>query len=183
MAREHVEFMVVPFMDKDGVEDGDQGKNRRPHDHNRDYVQMLYPAVREVTQRVPGWSEGKLAMAIDLHCPHIRGPHNEVIYCVGGRDPENWERVTKFSTILEDVCAGPLPYRAADNLPFGAAWNTGTDDPKLQSFSGWAAALPGMRVATTIETPYANAAGQEVTADAARALGHDVARAIKTYLE
>jgi len=33
--REHVEFLVVPFVDKDGVEDGDQGKNRRPHDHNR----------------------------------------------------------------------------------------------------------------------------------------------------
>jgi hypothetical protein len=33
----HVEFLVVPFVDKDGVEEGDQGKNRRPHDHNRDY--------------------------------------------------------------------------------------------------------------------------------------------------
>ena len=30
-------FYVLPFVDLDGVEDGDQGKNRAPHDHNRDY--------------------------------------------------------------------------------------------------------------------------------------------------
>jgi len=34
---ENVELLVVPFVDKDGVEKGDQGKNRRPRDHNRDY--------------------------------------------------------------------------------------------------------------------------------------------------
>lgn len=35
--RERVQFIIVPFVDLDGVEDGDQGKNRRPHDHGRDY--------------------------------------------------------------------------------------------------------------------------------------------------
>ncbi len=29
-------LFAVPFVDKDGVEEGDQGKNRKPHDHNRD---------------------------------------------------------------------------------------------------------------------------------------------------
>ena len=28
--RENTEFMIIPFMDKDGVEDGDQGKARIP---------------------------------------------------------------------------------------------------------------------------------------------------------
>ena len=36
--RENVEVIVIPFMDKDGVEEGDQGKYRRPRDHNRDYI-------------------------------------------------------------------------------------------------------------------------------------------------
>ncbi len=59
--REHVEFLVVPFMDKDGVEDGDQGKNRRPHDHNRDYLgESIYPEVAAWRAFVPGWSEGRL---------------------------------------------------------------------------------------------------------------------------
>ena len=34
---EGYEFFVVPMTDFDGVCDGDQGKNRIPHDHNRDY--------------------------------------------------------------------------------------------------------------------------------------------------
>ena len=35
--REAFEVFAVPFADRDGVVDGDQGKNRRPHDHARDY--------------------------------------------------------------------------------------------------------------------------------------------------
>ncbi|MFV0268710.1 MAG: M14 family zinc carboxypeptidase [Draconibacterium sp.] len=34
--REGTEFLIIPFMDKDGVENGEQGKNRVPRDHNRD---------------------------------------------------------------------------------------------------------------------------------------------------
>ena len=106
--REHVEFMVVPLVDKDGVEDGDQGKNRKPHDHNRDYIQTIYPSVREITRRVPDWSQGKLAITFDLHCPHIRGPHNEVIYFVGGRDAAIWKRATSSQpsskTFAHDRC-------------------------------------------------------------------------------
>ena len=33
-----VAVAAIPFVDKDGVEAGDQGKNRKPHDHNRDYA-------------------------------------------------------------------------------------------------------------------------------------------------
>ena len=44
--RDNADCVFVPFMDKDGVENGDQGKNRRPHDHNRDYVTGIYTSVR-----------------------------------------------------------------------------------------------------------------------------------------
>ncbi|MBQ6011409.1 MAG: hypothetical protein IJL17_22960, partial [Kiritimatiellae bacterium] len=33
--RDNADCVFVPFMDKDGVENGDQGKHRAPHDHNR----------------------------------------------------------------------------------------------------------------------------------------------------
>lgn len=40
------EIIAVPFMDLDGVLDGDQGKYRKPHDHNRDYSDSpIYPSV------------------------------------------------------------------------------------------------------------------------------------------
>ncbi len=34
IARSGINF-IVPFVDKDGVEEGDQGKARQPRDHNR----------------------------------------------------------------------------------------------------------------------------------------------------
>ena len=43
--RKMYEVSAVPFADKDGVMDGDQGKNRRPRDHARDYGDNpIYPA-------------------------------------------------------------------------------------------------------------------------------------------
>jgi len=180
--RGHAEFLVVPFMDKDGVEDGDQGKNRKPHDHNRDYAgESLYPSVRALRERVPEWSRGRLDIALDLHCPYIRGEHNEVIYFVGGPEKENWDRVGLFAKTLEAVQRGPLVYSSQDNLPYGQAWNV--SQGPLMSFSRWAAGLPGVRMATSIEIPYANASGREVTAESARAFGRDLARAMRRFLE
>lgn len=179
--RRHVEFAAVPFVDKDGAEEGDQGKNRRPHDHNRDYgPEPRYAAVRAVKELGARFHP---EIALDLHCPHIRGDYNEHIYFVGGPDQENWARVGELAKILEETQTGPLPYRAAGNLPYGKAWNTNSNENGGISFGRWAAGLPGMRVAGSIEIPYANVRGQEVTADSARAFGKDLARAIGEYLK
>ncbi len=184
--REHVELAVIPFMDKDGVEDGDQGKNRKPHDHNRDYLgESIYPSVAALKQFVPQWSQGKLRLAFDLHCPYIRGggdgpSSNERIFFVGNPSQEMWERQQQFCRVLQEVQTGPLVYNPKNNLPWGQAWNT-LKEPR--SCSRWTATLPGVLVATTIEIPYANVAGTPVTAESARALGRDLARAIRAYLE
>ena len=182
--RDHVEFLVIPFVDKDGVEKGDQGKNRKPRDHNRDYDERsIYPETRAIMETVPKWADGKLSLALDLHCPYISGGINEVIYLVGSSDPEIWKEQTRFGQILEKVRQGPLEYRASDNLPFGKAWNTGANDSLGTSGSRWAADLPGMKMASTVEIPYSNARGKQVTAESARAFGHDLARAIHRYLD
>jgi murein tripeptide amidase MpaA len=68
----NVEVLAVPFMDKDGVEDGDQGKHRRPHDHNQDYISdSIYPSVRAMKQFVPQWSERKLKAPTARICSHF----------------------------------------------------------------------------------------------------------------
>jgi hypothetical protein len=184
--RENVELLVLPLMDKEGVEDGDQGKNRKPHDHNRDYLgESIYPAVAALREFVPKWSQGRLQLALDLHCPWIRGGgdgqgSNEQVVLVGNRSAEMWERQQQFGRVLEKVQTGPLVYSTKHNIPWGKAWNTGTE-PK--SCSSWAALLPGMRMAVTIEIPYANAGGKPVTAESAQSLGRDVSRAMRRYLE
>ena len=182
--RENVELLVIPFIDKDGVEDGDQGKHRQPHDHNRDYDEPgLYPETRAIRNFVPGWSAGKLRASFDLHCPSLRGDANEVIFLVGSSIPAIQAEQDRFGKILEEVHQGPLPYRKSDNFPFGKGWNTAAGAAGGTSGSRWAAGLPGIRLATTIEIPYATASKREVTAESARAFGPDLLRAIRRYLE
>ncbi len=182
--RKNVELLFIPFVDKDGVEDGDQGKNRHPRDHNRDYDEnSIYPETRAIQKFVPSWSRGKLRFALDLHCPAIRGDPNEIIYIVGSQSPETWEQQKAFGEILERVRQGPLIYRASDNLPYGEKWNKSENFTKGPSAARWAATLPGVKLATTIEFPYANVAGGEVTPETARAFGHDLCCAIRQYLE
>ncbi|MBN1510956.1 MAG: peptidase M14, partial [Phycisphaerae bacterium] len=164
--------------------DGDQGKNRRPRDHNRDYLgKSIYPSVAALRTFVPNWSHGKLRAAFDLHCPYIRGIHNEVIYIVGSSHERLWHEQQAFGRLLERVQTGPLVYRASDNLPFGKAWNTGSNYDKGKSNSRWAGGLDGVRLVAPFEIPYANAGGQTVTPESARAFGRSLGRALRAYLE
>ena len=182
--RQNVEVMAVPFVDKDGVEDGDQGKNRKPRDHNRDYVdKSVHASTAALRELVPKWSAGRLKIAIDLHCPWIRGSHNEVIYLVGSKDKAIWEAQCRFGRILESIRGEPLPYRASDNLPFGKAWNTGGNFKAGKSCSRWAAELKGIGLATTIEIPYANAGKVTITPKLARAFGAALVEAMYKYLQ
>lgn len=182
--RENVEVMAVPFVDKDGVEDGDQGKNRAPRDHNRDYSgESIHPTTRTLRELVPAWSENRLRVALDMHCPHIRGAHNEDIYFPGGPDLSNWAQVLRFSKTIERVQAGPLVFDAQHNLPYGVAWNVPANGVQGLSFGGWSVGLAGIKMAASIEIPYANASGREVNQDTARAFGHDLAAALRAYLQ
>jgi hypothetical protein len=121
---------------------------------------------------------------LDLHCPYIRGAEHEVIHFVGQEDPKQWEEVLRLSSYLEASPSGPLKFASKDNLPYGKSWNTAKNrKPDQQASAGWAAALPGVTLASTLEIPYASAGGATVTPASARALGKDLARAIRLYLD
>ncbi len=181
--RQHVAVMAIPFVDKDGVEEGDQGKNRKPRDHNRDYDgEGLYPETRAIRDQIPVWADGRLRVALDLHCPWIRGGRNERLYFVGGPDPAVWAETERFSGIMSAVEEGPLRHDSSDNLPYGQEWNTEKNGAGGQSFSRWASKIPGVALAVTLEIPYADVAGAEVNQLTARWLGHDLARALQRYL-
>jgi hypothetical protein len=186
--RHEINFAVIPFVDKDGVEAGDQGKNRQPYDHNRDYggeaVDSIYPEVRAIRSWAPGWfAEAEQGLVLDLHCPWIRSGRNESVYFVGLPEAHIWRRVMGFSQVLESVARGPLPFHATDNLPYGQEWNVleGTGIGKV-ACTRWAAGLPGVHLSSSLEVPYANAHGVEVTPESCRALGRDIAAALRAYL-
>jgi hypothetical protein len=181
---EHVECLVVPFIDKDGVEAGDQGKNRIPRDHNRDYGDdSIYESVRALKELAPAWSAGLLRIACDLHCPWIRGGRNERIYQVGKRSGSIWQSQQEFARILEAVRTGELPYRSEDDLPFGQEWNVDRSFTQGIGFSTWASGLPSVWLATSIEFPYANVGDKMILPADARAFGHDLARTFRRFLE
>jgi len=182
--RDNVEFRAVPFMDKDGVEGGDQGKSRLPHDHCRDYMgEPIYASVAAVKKMLPEWSGDKLEFTLDIHCPGLRGRGHEEIFFVGGPDSENWSRVTRFSKLLEELSTkSSLAFHERNNIPFGKSWNT-TINGVDRNFATWACTASGVKIGTVLELPYATVEGQEVNAQSARSFGRSLATAIHTYLK
>jgi len=182
--REHGEALIIPFMDKDGVENGEQGKGRRGRDHNKDYSgTSIYSATAALRAYVPIWAAGKPLVGIDLHCPWIRGGSHERIHQVGHRDPAIWKQQMQFGNKLQTASAASrLVYSQSSDLAFGTSWNKESPQPDA-TFKDWLAQVDGARLATTLEIPFANASGGEVTQESARALGADVARALVEYLK
>jgi hypothetical protein len=84
---------------------------------------------------------------------------------------------------MEKERKGTIPYRKLNNVKFGISFNSGKRTPNLQRCDQWGATLPNAVFATTLEVPFANAEGIVVDADSARALGNDLAHAIRVYLE
>lgn len=182
--RERTEFMIIPFMDKDGVENGEQGKNRIPRDHNRDYEgESIHNSTAALRTMIPVWSENKLEFALDIHCPWIHGNNNEDIYTVGSSNNEIEKNQIIFSKLLEKHSTGEVKSYHANFLPFGEAWNTGNNYSKGISFSKWAGGLKGISVATSIEFPYANISGVMASKDNARSFGEAVTCSIQDYLD
>lgn len=184
--RDKVEFMVVPFVDKDGVEDGDQGKNRRPHDHNRDYGDVpVHETVKAIKEIIPECSCAKLKIIFDLHCPYIfGGDFNEQVYMVGAASDKIWQQQQVFAEILAKFANDSLPYKPENNLPYGVGWNSGQNYSAGISFTKWIiASLPDIKLTSTFEIPYSNSEGVLVTEESARAFGHDMAKALSVYLQ
>jgi len=177
---ERVTVDIVPLMDLDGVEAGDQGKGRLPRDHGRDYEgTSLYPEIAATRSHLERTCP---AIVLDLHCPWIRGHWNERIYLVGSADPANAVEQQRFVTAMVETQKGPVLIQKSGFLPYGTDWNTSANYTAGRSLPQFACDLPGTRLATTIELPYANAEGTEVNATSARAFGEDLARGLIRYL-
>jgi hypothetical protein len=175
-------IFAVPFVDKDGVEDGDQGKNRRPRDHNRDYDgQSVHLETAALRSFIPSWHSDLPLLALDLHCPWIASGMNETVYQAGSKDPAAWAQQQRFARCLAQSITGPIPYSPENDLPYGKDWNTDQNYLTGRSFGEWARSLPNALLATSLETPYALASGQEVNQTTARQLGRDLAAAIRLF--
>ncbi len=173
--------VCVPFVDYDGVVDGDQGKNRAPFDHNRDYHRgetARYASVREL-QAVADAS--RLRFAFDFHSPWHLGGRNDTLFIPVKFDGEMAERIARFSRLWETETRksiGALPHDAADDMPAGMEWNT-LGAPCFGTYMGES----GAELSFTVETPYFRAHDTYFSPDAAIETGKCIVRALKRYIE
>lgn len=145
--RERFVMYVVPFVDQDGVEKGDQGKNRKPHDHNRDYGNdSIYPEVKAIKQLQ---EEHHFRYALDLHCPTLVMPDHQVLHFVGPKNEPD-VNLANVTTFAERIKSG-LPKTA----PVGPLVWLKDLSPPATMFSRYFGTQPGVIMAATLEIPFA----------------------------
>ena len=185
--RQNAEIIFVPFMDKDGVEDGDQGKNRNPHDHNRDYVQELYPSVKAFKALILKETEGLPIVFMDLHAPGSRG---ESYYSHGpiGMEQMNviWNRFRE--KLAENQKDGVLKYDPKQDVPGKSEGHN-----SIRSFTGkngdlcssrvWMQGLPNVYFANCMEFGYCLCGHAILTPESGRELGRNVMKSLAEILE
>ena len=182
--REKADCWFVPFMDKDGVEEGDQGKNRRPYDHNRDYAKGRYPSVRALKDLIVRESAGKRIVFLDLHSPHVRSlpqcPEQDQAFTFGADDPrldahwnvfrEQWKAAQRGGRLVYD---GRYDIQARQGY-----WNVMKKnwDAGYLSSDPWVRTLPNAYLATCCEFGYSLCGGVN-SVPAMRELGGNMFKA------
>ena len=183
--RDNADCVFVPFMDKDGVENGDQGKNRRPYDHNRDYLKGRYTSVRALKELLVKESEGKQIVFIDMHSPHVRSlpscPEQDQVFTFGCRDErlnahwnafrQNWKETQK---------GGALVYNGKYDIFAGKGYAVQMEKQWAAGFMSsdpWVRTLPNCYLATCCEFGY-SLCGGVYSFPAARELGRNMLKAL-----
>jgi len=164
----------VPFVDYDGVIDGDQGKNRVPHDQNRDYIDSpIYPEVEQIKRFA---DERGIYLAVDFHAPGHKGGRHDTIYIVQNNLEKNQE-FQRFSSILQDrITPDSMQYSGQHDYPHNTGWNIPS-----ANFGYTMNRRAGCKLAFTLENAYFGTAENKVSAERLIELGRCVARALKEY--
>ncbi|WP_254522016.1 M14 family zinc carboxypeptidase [Natrinema caseinilyticum] len=181
---------AYPFGDLDGVERGDQGKHRSPHDHNRDYVDgnaitdlsPLYPTTAAIAADLR--SRDPLAVALDFHCPYKWGGDiNDRPFFVTDPSAASAE-LRGLATRLEDVTQtrsrADEPTLTFDSSPGIGLASFDGQSGLLYTFERYCSQL-GAEPAASLEVPYVGTATDPVTPTTARQFGRDLAVALADW--
>ncbi len=168
----------VPFVDYDGVIDGDQGKERRPHDHNRDYEKDV-PSIYSSTAAIRKYAdENGCAYAFDFHSPWHLGGANDVEFIVVNSF-EKADRFKAFGKIFEEeISDDSFGYFTKNDYPYMSGWNV-----KSANFAQYMSAKKENEIAFSLETPYFGTEDNVVSQEKLVRLGRCFARAFKRYTE
>ncbi len=180
--RKMATLLAVPFADKDGVENGDQGKNRRPRDHARDYgrPEHLYPECAAMDRIL---AERSTRIVIDLHCPWLRGGGNEKLHFVGPEKERMARKMELWSGWLRPLLPPGIPFDPADNVPFGTSWNTAANYVQGKTLVRHAADSDWIGTALSLEIPFVNAGSAPLGPEEFHRFGSALAEVMLMELE
>ena len=168
--------ICVPFVDYDGVVDGDQGKARAPYDHNRDYAHdtpAIYPEVAAL-RRV---GDNGVLYAIDFHSPWHWGRNNDNVFVVRKRI-EKTADYDRFGAHLESsMTDGALKYYCKNDMQPNVGWNK----PDTPTFACYMDDYGGADLAFTLETTYFGQEDNIFTQEKGLELGRCFGRALRAY--
>lgn len=174
----NTKVVCVPFTDFDGVVDGDQGKSRAPHDHNRDYVADK-PSVWPETAAIREIAKDGILYGFDFHSPWHYGGRNDTVFLVEKIETKIKE-YEAFSDILESVLSDDaLHYDKRNNILPGVEWNS----PNAPTFACYMDREAHAKLAFTLETCYFGTEDNIFAPEKAIALGRCFAKAIRLYNE
>ena len=166
--------LVVPFADYDGVVDGDQGKSRSPHDHNRDYIDApIYPEVQAICKYA---NEHGCHYGVDFHSPWHKGGINDKIFIVRNME-EKLKSFDAFSKILEEeITDKSMQYLTKNDFPPNTAWNMPSTN-----FGLTMNLRPECKLAFSLESAYFGREGNITSESRLIELGRCFARAVKRF--
>lgn len=168
-------ILCVPFVDYDGVLDGDQGKSRAPHDHNRDYTDApIYPEVAAIRTHADRYG---CNFGFDLHSPYHKGGNNDRIFIVRNK-VEKLEKFDRFSALLEsELTSDAMQYKKENDHPPLTGWNQPSPN-----FAFTTNSRPECDLAFTLESAYFGTKENKVSAERLISLGKCFAKAIRKYI-
>ena len=172
-----VRLLCVPFVDFDGVSDGDQGKSRAPHDHNRDYSYDTTPIYPEVAAIMNHAEKYGCHFGFDFHSPWHKSGENDYIYIVRNK-VEKEETFNRFSALLEsEITADSMSYQQKNDHPANTGWNQPSPN-----FAFTMNSRPECTLAFSLENTYFGTADNKVSAERLIALGRCFAKAIRNFI-
>ncbi|MBE6929022.1 MAG: hypothetical protein E7463_01975 [Ruminococcaceae bacterium] len=169
---------IVPFVDYDGVVAGDQGKNRRPHDHNRDYLdEPLYASIRAIQSII---RDPATVAALDFHSPWHQGESNDYVFIVRKTASTLPEQIRFGKLFMEELTDDAFPYDTANDFPPNTGWNQ--DATMAVSFTGYCNRQPHMELCCTLETTYFGLPECPVSQDNLVSMGRAFGRALAGWM-
>lgn len=174
----NTKIICIPFVDFDGVVDGDQSKSRAPHDHNQDYLTgepSLYPEIGAIRKI----ADGGVIYGFDFHSPWHYTKENDTVFVVR-KDYYELSDYELFGKILEsNTNEFSLKYFEADDFPAGYRWNSSVKT----CFAGYLRDYGNARLAFALETTYFGKSDNIFTQSKAVEFGRCFAKTVKEFDE